>query len=78
MTVKPRRIKTVYIGPIAGDTLGYQHVVKVTLERSPHDTEVLFAFFPDEISFTREEVVGKTVDEVRALRHAKDVAYLRS
>lgn len=38
----------------------------------------LFEFYPDEISFGEGELVGLTEAEARALRHAKDVAYLRS
>lgn len=38
----------------------------------------LFWYYPDELSFTPEEFVGLTVDEARALKHKKDVAYLRS
>lgn len=38
----------------------------------------LFDFYPDEITFDEGELVGLTEQEARALRHAKDVAYLRS
>jgi hypothetical protein len=38
----------------------------------------LFSFYPDEITFVASEFVGLTIDEVRELRHKKDVAYLRS
>ena len=42
------------------------------------DFKSLFWYYVDEISFTPEELVGKTVEEARQLRHEKDVAYLRS
>lgn len=38
----------------------------------------LFDFYPDEITFGEGELVGLTEAEARALRHAKDVAHLRS
>jgi len=38
----------------------------------------LFDFYPDEIAFGEGELVGLTEEQARALRHAKDVAYLRS
>lgn len=40
--------------------------------------EPLFTFYPDEISFSAEEFIGLTVDEARALRTKKDIAYLQS
>ena len=41
-------------------------------------TETLFSFYPDEISFRAEGCIGLTREEAHALRHGKDVAYLRS
>ena len=38
----------------------------------------LFDFYPDEIAFGEGELVGLTEDQARSLKHAKDVAYLRS
>lgn len=38
----------------------------------------LFAYYPDEISFGEGELIGLTEQEARALRHAKDLAYLRA
>lgn len=40
--------------------------------------EVLFQYHPDEISFTEREFIGLTALEAKALRHRKDVNYLRS
>jgi hypothetical protein len=38
----------------------------------------LFSFYPDEIYFSESEFIGLTEEEARALRHEKDIAYLRS
>jgi hypothetical protein len=38
----------------------------------------LFDYFSDELRFSPDEFVGKTVAECRDLRHARDVAYLQS
>jgi hypothetical protein len=38
----------------------------------------LFGFYPDEITFGEGELVGLTEAEARAVRQAKDVAYLRA
>jgi hypothetical protein len=38
----------------------------------------LFSFYPDEIQFTAEELIGLTAKEVAALHHKRDVAYLQS
>jgi len=40
--------------------------------------EKVFEFYPDEISFSADELEGKTVDEALALKQQKDLAYLRS
>ena len=40
--------------------------------------KMLFSFYPDEINFTASEFVGISIAEAYALRHQKDVAYLRS
>ena len=40
--------------------------------------ETLFSYYPDEISFAENEFIGLTRDQAIALRHEKDVAYLRS
>lgn len=51
-------------------------VVKVTFEDG--SVKELFSFYPDEISFSESEFIGKTEEEAHALRHKKDVGYLRS
>ena len=40
--------------------------------------EYLFSYYPDELSFTKEEFIGLTRDQALDLRHKKDVEYLRS
>lgn len=40
--------------------------------------EVLFEYYPDEISFSEHEFVGLTSDEAHELFIKKDTAYLRS
>lgn len=40
--------------------------------------ELLFTYYPDEISFSPTELQGKTKREALRLFHDKDVAYLRS
>lgn len=36
----------------------------------------LFSYYPDEISFTEQEFIGKTEDEARRLKFEKDKDYL--
>lgn len=40
--------------------------------------QYLFEYYPDEISFTPEEFIGKTIDESRTLKFEKDKMYLQS
>lgn len=39
---------------------------------------VLFRFYSDELSFTYDDLVGKTIQEARDVKYKKDLAYLRS
>ena len=48
----------------------------VTLEDGTE--EVLFTYYPDEISFTPDEFIGLTKEEGRGLKFDKDKAYLQS
>lgn len=50
----------------------------LTAELSDGTTERLFGYYIDELSFQDRELVGLTVEQARALRHMRDVAYLRS
>ena len=48
----------------------------VTLDNN--EEQKLFSFYPDEISFSEQELVGLTIEQAMQLRHKKDVAYLQS
>lgn len=50
--------------------------VAVTFEDGTE--KVLFSFYPDEIMFYAQDFIGLTEKEAMSLRHARDVAYLRS
>ena len=39
--------------------------------------QVLFSFYPDELQFSEDEVIGLTEVDAQALFTQKDVAYLR-
>jgi molybdopterin-guanine dinucleotide biosynthesis protein A len=41
-------------------------------------TKPLFSFYPDEITFQASEFIGLTEQEAKALRHRKDVTFLKS
>lgn len=51
--------------------------VMVVYEGSESE-ELLFSYFPDELSFSESEFIGLTAEQARALKHKKDLAYLRS
>jgi len=38
----------------------------------------LFEYYPDEISFTKDEFIGLTLEQGRRLKFTKDKAYLQS
>lgn len=40
--------------------------------------QMLFEYYPDEISFSPSEFVGKTIQEAIHLKFLKDIVYLRS
>ena len=43
------------------------------------DTErLVFSYYPDELTFTAAELTGRTVEQIRAQHHDRDVAWLRS
>ncbi|MSW53419.1 MAG: hypothetical protein F2817_21335 [Actinobacteria bacterium] len=50
--------------------------IHVTLEDASE--EFLFSYYPDEISFTEQELVGLTLDEAKNLKRNKDYRYMRS
>jgi hypothetical protein len=49
----------------------------VTLEGETEE-QYLLEYYPDEISFTEEEITGLTISEVRTLHFQKDKRYLQS
>lgn len=49
----------------------------VTLE-GEEDEHYLLEYYPDEISFNVNEIIGKTISEVRTLHFQKDKRYLQS
>lgn len=40
--------------------------------------QLLFEYYPDEISFNKEEFIGLTIDEAKHLKFNKDKEYLQS
>jgi hypothetical protein len=51
---------------------------QVTITLANGTETFLFEYFPDEISFTPEDFVGKTVDEAWELKRQRDIAYFQS
>lgn len=51
--------------------------VMVTLEGN-NEPELLFEYYPDEISFQASEFIGLTLDEARHLKFKKDKQFLQS
>jgi hypothetical protein len=49
---------------------------KVIVETEDGNTEELFQYYPDEISFTSNEFIGLTIEEGRDLKVKKDKAFL--
>ena len=49
----------------------------VTL-KGEDDEQFLLEYYPDEISFTEQEITGLTISEVRTLHFQKDKRYLQS
>ena len=56
----------------------FDDMPKVTATFDNGETEELFTFYPDELSFQESEFIGKTREEALALHHKKDVAHLQS
>ena len=56
----------------------FDDMPSVTVTYEDGETEKLFTFYPDEISFTASEFQGKTREEALALRHKKDVGFIQS
>lgn len=56
----------------------FDEMPKVEATFEDGSTQVLFSFYPDELSFTEEEFIGKTALEALELKARRDAAYLRS
>ncbi|WP_039994417.1 hypothetical protein [Gordonia otitidis] len=50
----------------------------VTVTYSDGNTEMLFTFYPDEISFTADEFVGLTRQQALSMRRHRDTEYLQT
>jgi hypothetical protein len=70
------RIVTAEIGPMPRDM--FSPMPKVTVKLDDGTEKELFEFYPDEINFCPSEFIGLTEAQAKALRHRKDVHYLRS
>lgn len=70
------RIVSCKIGPMPQGMFDPMPSVKVKYDDGAEET--LFTYYPDEISFTEGEFIGKTRSEALALRTEKDIAYLQS
>lgn len=69
------RIIACSIGPYPQSLLDQMPSVCVTFEDGT--TKKLFWFYPDELSFSEEELIGLTEAEARHLKYEKDRAYLQ-
>lgn len=56
---------------------GYKCEVNVVYEDDTTE-ESIISYYPDELSFNREEFIGLTKEQAADLFYRKDVAYLRS
>ncbi len=50
----------------------------VSARMSDNSVQTVLTYFDDELTFTREELVGKTADEISQLKFEKDKSYLQS
>ena len=51
---------------------------KVYAEYDDGTSGLLMTYYPDELSFSEDELIGLTEEQAFKLKHDKDVAYLRS
>ena len=72
-----KKITECEIGPYPKDLFDTKMPeVKVTYEDGKE--EVLFDFYPDEMSFTEEEFIGLTRKEAKRLKFKKDKQFLQT
>jgi hypothetical protein len=77
----PRIVRVEFSRPPRPKPLGFlDKMPVVTAEFSDGTLKELFSFYPDEIGFENEggELIGLTEQEAHALRHKKDIEYLRA
>jgi len=67
LTIKSVEFKHDHFGP-----------TEVHATMSDGSNMFIFQYYSDEISFSREELIGLTKQQATALFHKKDVAYLQS
>ena len=53
------------------------NIVKVWINDEP-DWQIIFTYYPNEIRFDPEELIGLTVEDALNLRLERDLEYLRS
>jgi hypothetical protein len=73
---KLKRITSAVVDPSPASIFAPLPAVTATFDDG--STEKLFTFYPDEISFSAEEFVGKTRVEAHRLKQQKDAAFLRA
>ena len=56
----------------------YENFIFVKTNETGDERTLLFSYYPDEISFTTDELIGLTIDEVFELKKQKDIRYLQS
>ena len=71
-----RRIVEAWITPMPKYV--FDPMPEVWVKFDTGEKKMLFSYFPDEISFSPGEFIGKTEIDARKFFHQKDVAYLRS
>jgi hypothetical protein len=72
------KIVSCVVGPFPKRMRFTDPLPKVAVVFDDGTAKDLFQFFPDELSFTEAEFVGKTEQEAYELFHKKDLAYLNS
>ena len=79
MTKETRTVQSAVIGTMRPMPAGkFDPLPAVTVTWDDGETEKLFTFYPDEISFSEAELIGLTRGEIKTLYHRKDVSYLQS
>jgi len=53
------------------------NVVKVWINDEP-DWQIIFTYYPNEIHFDQEEIIGLTVEDAQNLHIQRELEYLRS